>query len=145
MDSIKILTLVDITATGINRPTQGQQLSIDQQRNFITLLQCAELRSVVHYDEPPVCEEQDISDLGFGSKYKGNHKVWTFTFTPDRESVYRDSNGDDLGYLINDINLVPVIKNLTETINIDKAVFDVSNGENRNTVVMAISGNSQAN
>jgi hypothetical protein len=141
MDIIEIKTLIDITNTKVNRPNQGTQLEVDQQRNFVTLNQCVELRSVVFYNNKPSCETIDVKDQGFGSVYKGRHKVWTFIFNPDREGVYRDDAGNDIGFLLEDVHGVPVIKNLTETINIDKAIFDLKDSKFKNTIITALPGN----
>lgn len=137
METIEIKTLVDITNTKVIRPNQGTQLELDQNRNFITLTQCAEIRSIISYMLPPSVETVEIKDLGFGSKYKGKQKVWTFTFQPDREDVYLDEN-NHIGHLIKDLNGVPCIKNLSETINIDKAIFDLEDGPTKNTIVTAV-------
>lgn len=141
MVDIKIVTLIDITKTRVTRPTQGSQLELDQNRNFITLLQCAEIRSVISYDNSPTVEELDITNLGFGTTYKGQHRVWTFWFKPDREFVYSDSKNNEIGLLIDDLDRVPVIKNLTETINIEQAMFDLKNIATKNTLIMAHQGN----
>lgn len=141
MDIIEIKTLIDITNTRVNRPNQGTQLEVDQQRNFVTLNQCVELRSVVFYNNKPTVETVDVKDLDFGSAYKGKHSVWTFVFNPDREGVYRDSEGNDVGFLLEDVHGVPVIKNLTETINIDKAIFDLKDSKFKNTIITALPGN----
>jgi len=140
MDLIEIKTLIDITQTKVSRPNQGSQLELDQNRNFITLLQCLEIRSIVIYESSPVVEEVSIKDMGFGTDYKGKHKVWTFTFTPDREGVYTDQEGNALAYLVTDINGVPIIKNLTETINIDKAMFECKDITTKNTLIKAHQG-----
>lgn len=141
---IQIKTLVDITRTGITRPSQGTQLEIDQNRNFTTLLQCAELRSIVSFDSVPNVDKVDLKGLGFGSNYRGKHAVWTFNFSPDRQGVYTDSNGNTVAFLINDMHSVPIIKNLTETINIGTAVFELKDGRTRNTIIKALSGTEQA-
>lgn len=141
---IQIKTLVDITRTGITRPSQGTQLEIDQNRNFTTLLQCAELRSIVSFDAVPTVDKVDLKGLGFGSNYRGKHAVWTFNFSPDRQGVYTDSNGNTVAFLINDMHSVPIIKNLTETINIGTAVFELKDGRTRNTIIKALSGTEQA-
>ena len=141
MDIIEIKTLIDITNTKVNRPNQGTQLEVDQQRNFVTLNQCVELRSVVFYNNKPSCETVDVKDLGFGSVYKGKHKIWTFIFNPDREGVYRDDSGNEIGFLLEDVHGVPVIKNLTETVNIDKAIFDLKDSKFKNTIITALPGN----
>jgi hypothetical protein len=135
MENIEIKTLVDITNTRAVRLNQGTQLEVNQQRNFITLLQCAELRSVIEYSGPPVIETVDVKNLGFGTKYKGTQRVWTFKFNTDRSGVYSDQSGNPIGCLIDDIHEVPVIEKLTETINMLKAVFDCKDTATKNTVI----------
>jgi hypothetical protein len=142
MDTIEIRTLVDITNTKANRLTQGTQLQIDQQRNFITLMQCIEIRSIVSYDKSPkIDEDQDLKKLEFGSAYKGKQTVWTFRFSTDRDSVYLDDGGNPIGSLLDDVHEVPVIKNLTETINIDKSIFDCKDHLLKNTIIRVVPAN----
>jgi hypothetical protein len=136
MDSIEIKTLIDITKTRAIRNTQGSRFEQDQYKNFQTLCQCLEIRSIISYDHPPICETLEIKDLGFGSEFKGKHKVWTFKFTPDRVGVYAsDDNLNPIGNLIEDLNFVPVIKNLEETVNIDKAMFNCNDAKLKNITV----------
>jgi hypothetical protein len=136
MDSIEIKTLVDITKTRAVRITQGSRLEQDQYKNFQTLCQCLEIRSIISYDYAPECNTVDIKGLGFGTVYKGQHKVWTFRFTPDRVGVYAsDDATDPVGNLINDLDLVPIIKNLTETVNIDRAMFNCNDAGLKNILV----------
>lgn len=139
MQTIEIKTLVDITNTGISRSNQGSQLEIDQYRNFTTLKQCAELRSIISYDFSPEMRVVDIKDLGFGTKYKGKHAVWTFRFSPDRTGAYSKDN-NDIGCLLEDVHGVPVIEKLTETINIEKAIFELIDSSSKNTIIKAIKG-----
>jgi len=136
MQTIEIKTLIDITDTKISRSTQGSQLEHDQYKNFTTLKQCVELRSIISYDHITSVETIDIKDLEFGSKYKGKHNVWTWTFYPDRAGVYSDEN-NEIGSLIEDIDGVPIIKKLTETINIDKAIFELKSSSATNTIIKA--------
>lgn len=140
MEIIEIITLIDITRTGVTRSNQGTQLELDQHRNFTTLTQCIELRSIVHYESGPQAEKVDIKSLGFGTAYKGKQMVWTFRFTPDRSGVYQDQSGDNLAFLVNDLHQVPIIKNLTETVNIEKAIFDIKDGQYKNTIIKALPG-----
>ena len=138
MEQIEIKTLIDVTNTQVQRPTQGTQFEQDQNRNFITLLQCLEIRSIVSYDSKPTCELVDIKGMEFGSTYKGKQMVWTFYVQPDRESVYLDSTGNKVGTLLDDLHEVPVIKKLNETVNIDKAVFDTKDSSFKNTIIKAL-------
>jgi hypothetical protein len=140
MEIIEIQTLVDITNTKVARQNQGTQLAYDQNRNFVTLMQCIELRSVISYDHPPRVEKLDIKSLGFGSNFKGKHNVWTFIIIPDRVGVYTTIDGDPVGELLSDIDSVPIIKNLSETVNIDKAIFDCKDLASRNTIIKARQG-----
>ena len=142
MDIIEIKTLIDITNTRVIRLNQGSQLEIDQQRNFITLMQCIEIRSIVSYDMPPLLEKnQDLKKFKFGSIYKGKHSIWTFRFSTDRESIYYDDLGNPLGCLVEDLHEVPIIKNLTETVNIDKSIFDCKDPLFTNTIVNIVTEN----
>lgn len=140
MEIIEIQTLLDITRTGVTRPNQGSQLSLDQNRNFTTMMQCVEIRSIVSYDTEPTVEKTDVKGMEFGSAHKGKQQVWTFRFTPDRPGVYVDPENNPVGCLISDLHAIPMIKNLTETINIDKAIFDLTDPVNKNTTIKALKG-----
>lgn len=134
MEYIQIRTLIDITKTNVRRLNQGSQLALDQNKNFTTLLQCLEIKSIINFNNPPSVEKIDIKNLGFGTNYKGKHQVWTFSFTPDRTMVYQDETSE-IGLLIKDLHQVPIIKNLTETINIDTAIFDLESRNFKNTII----------
>jgi hypothetical protein len=135
---IEIKTLVDITKTNARRLSQGTQLEVDQNKNFTTLMQCVELKSIVSYQQSPQIDKLDIKGLGFGSSYKGKNNVWSFTIETDRSNVYLDDSGNKVGLLINDLHQVPVIKNLLETINIDIAIFDLKDEQFKNTIIRAL-------
>lgn len=136
---IEIQTLIDITNSKVNRPVRGRLKEHDQFRNFATLKQCVELRSNISFETDPIMETCDIKGLEFGTTYKGKQNVWTFRFSPDRSGVY--SNGDDeIGHLIDDVHGVPVVQNLTETVNIAKAIFDLKDSATKNTIIKAITG-----
>ena len=138
MQIVQIKTLIDITKNKNLRHGQGTALEVDQYRNFITLLQCTELRSIVSYNSNPTLETDDIKGLGFGSNYSGRQNIWTFTIQTDRDDVYLDGN-NPIGKLLEDIHAVPVIKSLTETINIDKAIFDCKDIAKKNTLIILVS------
>lgn len=140
MDVIEIQTLVDITNTKVIRPNQGSQLAHDQNRNFMTLCQCVEIRSIIMYDSPPESKIVDVKDMGFGSDYKGKHRVWTFQFRPDRVGVYTSEDGNKIGCLLEDLDRVPIIKNLEETVNIDKAIFNCRDFNLKNIIIKARDG-----
>lgn len=138
MEIIEVKTLIDITNTKVIRLSQGSQIQLDQQRNFITLMQCIEIKSIIEYTNPPQIDFIDIKNLGFGSNYKGRNKIWTFKFKTDRSGVYLDSDNNPIGLLIEDIHEVPIIKNLNETINIEVSIFDCKDQKTKNTMVRQI-------
>jgi hypothetical protein len=139
MDVIEIKTLIDITNTEVRRINQGTQIELDQFRNWTTLLQCIGMRAIMTYDKNPISNTENIDNLGFGTEYKGVHTVWTFRFRPDREGTFAD-----ISLLKADLDQVPIILdlcdsiNLTEIINTPRAVFNVSDKKYMNTVVKAI-------
>lgn len=135
MEIIEIKTLVDITKPNVQRPGQGSQLEQNQYKNWITFQQCLGLRSIISFDDLPQVEEIEIKDTGFGSKHKGKHKVWSFTFYPDRSYAYQDDDGNNVGLLHQDLHQVPVIEKLTETINIARAVFDLEDSQYKNMII----------
>ena len=139
MQIIEIQTLIDITNTNIVRQRQGLDLEYNQYRNFTTLKQCVEIRSIVSFDFNPEVETKDIKEHGFGTNYKGKQKIWTFRFSPDRSGVY-DNGVSEVGCLVDDLDQVPIIKNLKETINIEKAIFDLKDSASKNTIIRAIKG-----
>jgi hypothetical protein len=140
MQTIEIKTLIDVTETKVVRLNQGTPIEHDQHRNFVTLKQCIEIRSNITYDFIPTKEVIDVKDMGFGSQYKGKHAVWTFRFRPDLSGVYSDGK-NEIGCLFDDVHGVPVIEKLTETINIDKAIFDLTNNLSKNTIIKTLAGN----
>jgi hypothetical protein len=134
MEIIKISTLIDITNSRSRRTNSSDNKESNQQKNWQTLLQCIGLRCNITYENDPSNDLVDLKNLSFGSKFKGKQRVWTFVFRPDRSDSYKlDDNR--VGLLINDLNLVPVIQNLDETINISKSAFITLDPENQNTVV----------
>jgi hypothetical protein len=134
MEYIEIKTLIDITQTNVRRDSDELNIAFNQHKNFITLLQCLEIKSIINYDFGPTVETVDIKDLGFGSLYKGKNSVWTFKFSPDRAGVYKSSDNNEIGLLPNDIHQVPIIKKLTETINIDIPIFDCHDPKLKNII-----------
>jgi hypothetical protein len=137
MEVIEIKTLIDITNTNVRRINQGTQQQLDQFRNWTTLLQCIGLRSNINYDRDPRVETLDVKGLGFGSEYRGRHQVWTFQFRPDRPDTFADES-EAVALLERDLDKIPMILNLTETINTQRAVLDTSDKSFANTVVKAI-------
>lgn len=114
------MTLVDITET---RARKGENPSEwRQQQNFNTLLGCLSLRANPSYNVAPVKTKRSIGNLGFGKSYKGKQNVWEFNF--EIEYGYLDEE-----MLAQDLNLIPIINDLDETIKLDPSCFITNNGE----------------
>jgi len=131
MNIVEIKTLIDITATGVGRPYQGSQLELNQNRNWTTLNQCIGIRSLIEYNSEPTVETVDLKGQGFGTNFKGKQKIWTFRFETDQPLVF----GEGCELLVDDLDQIPVIKKLTESVNIDTAVFDTKSAEFKNTII----------
>jgi hypothetical protein len=108
-------TLVDITATGVIRSQDLDNAERNQQRNWETLLQCIGLRTQPqNIQEPTVSTVEDIGIAEFGDFYTGTQKIWTWSWTVEREGVYDLANAPLAG-LLQDIEQVPIVTGLTET------------------------------
>lgn len=106
----KLHSLIDITQTNSRRNEDPKGWR--QQQNFSVVFGALGLRVNPYYDNPPTLENTNIKDLGFGSKYKGKQNVWTFDFYIEYE------DGLDLDMLEEDLDLIPIIVGLDETIDI---------------------------
>jgi hypothetical protein len=108
-------TLVDITATGVIRSQDLDNTERNQQRNWETLLQCIGLRTQPqNIQEPMTSTVEDIGMAEFGDFYTGTQKIWTWSWTVEREGVY-DLVNAPLAGLLQDIEQVPIITGLEET------------------------------
>lgn len=135
MQSFTIYTLVDITQTNQYHHQPGLDLHKQQQQNFFTLVQTIGLRVNPLYEIPPkVIDDLKVSELPFGTAFKGKHRVWCWEFDIEFDGVF-DDEGNPVGKLISDLNLIPVITGLTETAKLNKSMFDTVSDENRNTLV----------
>lgn len=134
MEVIEIKTLIDITNTNVRRINQGTQQELDQFRNWTTLMQSIGLRAIIEYDKEPIVEIGDVEKYRFGSNYTGQHRIWTFYFRPDRVDAFA-KDSDPIYLLKQDLDQIPIILNLTETINTERAVFDLTDPKAMNTIV----------
>lgn len=126
---IIVKTLLDITETKKHKHNTTDKLLVNQQSNFMSFFNCLSMRFNPYYDVEPQVTEQDVADIGFGSEYKGVHKVWTFEFNVDTAVA-----GIDHKTLVEDFDLIPMIPGLTESITINNNVFMTTNKKNRNIV-----------
>ena len=118
-------TLVDITETRAKFDKNDPDWH--RQQNFITIVSTLGLRvNPVVEKTSIVTEESSLSGKGFGSRYKGQNKVWRLEFEIDQEDAH------SIEMMIKDFHLVPIISNLSETVNLKSSVFDTSSKTDRN-------------
>ena len=112
----QLLTLVDITATGVTRAVEGKELERNQQRNFETVLQVLGLRTQPHVRTWPMVLDFDEKDIAyfFGEMYQGPQRIWKMDFEADQPSAYMINNNPVAG-LEKDFEQVPIITGLNET------------------------------
>jgi hypothetical protein len=107
-------TLVDITATGVTRSNDVDDIKRNQQCNWETVLQCMGLRTQPQNIVSPQSIEIDVDGFQFGDLYQGVQRVWTWSWTVEQSGVY-EVHGKNIGGLINDFEQVPIICGLEET------------------------------
>jgi len=123
MPRYHITTTVDITRSNPSRQ-DTDQVMIAQQSNFNSLVQGIGIRSNVSWDLDP----KRIVDK--------NNAVWEWTFEVEREDVFTKAD-DPVGLLKDDLQGIPVIKNLTNTDPLNKPIF-ITLGDKPNTLIKSI-------
>ena len=130
MARFRIITLVDITRTNPHR-SETDKLKLAQQANFNSLLQAIGLRSNVTWNTDPKLHTGRLPD---GIDGKANHWIWEFDC--ERQDVFlRDD--DPVGLLVDDLNGVPIIGQLTNTADLSPPAIQTK-GSNVNTWVEII-------
>jgi hypothetical protein len=125
MARYRITTLVDITRTNPQR-TDHDPLHLAQQANFDSLIQSIGIRSNVEWDLDPEALEGKVPS-GIKATY------WMWDFYAEREDIFRRDD-DAAGLLVDDLNNVPIIGNLTNSVELTPSAF-ITKGENPNTWV----------
>jgi hypothetical protein len=119
----KLITLVDITATGQYRQESGRQQQFDQQQNFNTVLQTLGIRGNVYYTVKPVVIEATGKSQGFA--VNKTVKMWQFEWQMEIDYLF-EKNNDPIHWLRHDFDLVPIIPNLDETTVLKRPMFMTS-------------------
>ena len=130
MARFQIITLVDITQTNPHRSETDQHL-LSQQANFHSLIQAIGLRANVVWLSSPK-ERNGALPRGLD----GKAAYWTWTFDVERDDVFL-KGGDSVALLVDDLNGVPVIPNLNNSVELDPACF-ISKGETANIWVFEL-------
>ena len=110
------VTLVDITATGVIRHTNDNELKRNQQRNWETVLQCIGIKAQPqHIDGPYVVEDIEVDQTSyFPEIYYGRQRCWVFSFGVEYEDVFL-KDADPVKGLDEAFQRVPIICGLEET------------------------------
>jgi hypothetical protein len=122
----KLITLVDITATGQYRQEQGRQKELNQQQNFDTILQTLGLRGNVYYTVKPKVIEATGKSQGFSTTK--NVKMWIFEWQMEIDHLF-EKNNDPIYWLKHDFNLIPIIPNLDESIVLKRPMFSTDGSD----------------
>ena len=125
MARYRITTLVDITRTQPHR-SETDKLKLSQQSNFNTLLQTIGLRSNVTWANDP---KKHTGALPYNIGGKASHWIWEFDV--ERDDVFLEGN-DPVALLIKDMQGVPIIAELEDSVDLSPAVFQTV-GANPNT------------
>lgn len=128
--NFKVITLIDITKTGLTKFKSEDRQAINQQANWNTFLQVLGMRANPYFQNNPVSVEADIEGLGFGTNFTGKQRIWTFEFTVEQEGA------TSVDALKEDFDLIPVIAGLTETITINNSAFRTNDSETTNIIFM---------
>jgi len=123
--NVILKTLIDITETKARRG--DDKFKLNQQANYMTTMQTVGLR-VNPIPVSLTSKVDDISKLGFGTAFKGEHRYWTFKFS------YEAIAGITKQTLEDDYNLVPIIQELEETAIFKNAVFRTQDKKDRNVI-----------
>jgi hypothetical protein len=131
MARFQIITLVDITQTNPHRSETDPHL-LSQQANFNSLIQAIGLRANVLWVTSPSERNGALPrDIG------GKAVYWIWTFDVERDDVFL-KNGNSVALLIDDLNGVPIIPDLNNSVDLDPACF-ISKGDNANIWVFELS------
>jgi hypothetical protein len=125
-----LYTTVDITNTGQHRVESGKETLRWKEQNFQTVLQTIGIRANISaYTKPQMLE---IGGKVIGFNTNSVIKVWRFDFETERDGLF-ESQGDPIGFLLDDFEMVPYISGLDESMTQNYDVF-VTQGPSRNVV-----------
>ena len=126
----ELYTTVDITNTGQYRSEPGKETERWKEQNFQTVLQTLGIRANVSYGQKPEVASIRGDLIGFNTN-KIIH-VWNFEFYTERDYLF-ETNGNPIGYLLDDFEGVPYISGLDESMQQNFNVF-VTDGPSKNIV-----------
>ena len=126
----KLYTTVDITRTGQYRAEPGKEELRWKEQNFQSVIQTLGIRANIDYARGPEVTEVRGRIVGFNTDEI--IRVWRFDFSTERDFLY-ENEGDPIGYLKDDFEMIPFISGLDECMKQNFDVF-VTYGDNPNIV-----------
>ena len=150
MYTFTVHTLVDITDNGVLKgdfpfKTKANELvhnkeslftARNQNSNFATLLQVLQMRGNIVWETPPEKTHDLIANTKFGTTYeKGKHTSWKFTFQVEQEDLYGDTSTKNVGDLVEDFNLIPIMTFCKETATSPSNTFITEDDRTINTYI----------
>ena len=139
-------TLVDITDNGnlknafpfktkageLIHDVRSLNVARNQNSNYTTMLQLLQIRGNITWEHPPL-KMNEIINMKFGSAYEGKQNSWHFTFYTEQEEVYGNLATNNVGQLIEDFDLVPILSFAKETATFPSNTFITENERTLNT------------
>jgi hypothetical protein len=129
MARYQIITLVDVTRSNPSR-SDLDRVRQGQQANFNSLVQSTSLRANITWKKDPAMNNGRIPDQD------GKALHWIWEFETERDEVFQKGS-DPVGLLVDDLNGVPIVDGLNNTIVFDPPAF-ISSGELQNIWISEI-------
>ena len=147
MHTFTVHTLVDITDNGLLKKefpfkTKADEMVHDKQSlfiarnqnsNFTTMLQLLQIRGNITWEQSPKKLHDIIVNTKFGTVYNGKQMSWSFEFQTEQQDVYGDSLTNNIGQLVEDFDLVPLIAFCKETSTFPSNTFITQDDQTINT------------
>jgi len=125
---ISVVTLVDITNTGVRRISESNTKEYHQQQNLNVLLQTCGLRTQIFEPEIKILYDADIK--GKMSDFFGSPAtVWLLDFQIDTNMVWSDGE-DNLAFLKQDVHGVAITSDLDNSVEFPINMFDTQDNIN---------------
>jgi len=126
---VTVVTLVDITNTGVRRAQESNSKEYHQQQNLNVLLQTCGLLTQVF--DPQVTILHDSNIQGRMSKFFGvtHATVWLLKFRIETDQVWR-SLDNELALLEQDVNGVAITSDLDNVVEFPVNIFDTQDNIN---------------
>lgn len=116
-------TLIDITNTGVYRPSTQLVTERNQQRNWETVVQVIGLRTQpIDIISAQTSKTVSMTGREFGSYYRSSQCCWKFMFFVEHNHVFGPAE-HPTKFLEQDFDQIPIITGLTETVALPDPVF----------------------